>query len=216
MARKKNICKVEGCEEFCFGQGYCSKHYARLCRGKDPQAISRKEPNLVIINGETSEIILRNIKCDEIARVIVDTEDLPILREYVWSFHNRSGYAYSHTKGPTIRMHRLLAKTPEGMFTDHINSNRLDNRKANLRYATATENAQHMSPWIKDTKHSKHKGVCRLSNREYDLRKPWMAYIGINGKRRYLGYYETEDFAALAYDKAAREQFGEFARPNFA
>jgi hypothetical protein len=216
MAKQKNICRIEGCGRFCSGRGLCSKHYARLLRGRDPEAISRKEPNLVITNGDTSEMVLRDMKCNEIARVTVDTDDLPMLKEYVWSYNVGSGYAYSHTKGPTAMMHKLIAKTPEVMLTDHINSNRLDNRKANLRYATATENAQHTNPWTKETKHSKHKGVCLLANREWPLKKPWMAYIGINGKRQYLGYYETQDQAALAYDHAARENFGEFARPNFA
>jgi hypothetical protein len=112
-------------------------------------------------------------------------------------------------------MHKLIAKTPDGKLTDHINCNRLDNRKINLRHVTDSQNAQNQTPWIKENKHSKHKGVCFLKNREYPLKKPWMAYIGMNGKRKYLGYYATEEEAAHVYDKAAKELFGEFAKPNF-
>ena len=215
MSRPIRFCEIEGCGKRRFGNGLCAKHYARAMRGKDPSAKSRKEPNDVLINGEVSEIIMRNVKYEEIGRAIVDTEDLPMLQEYHWSLGS-DGYAYSHSKGyPNVKMHRLIAKTPEGKITDHINCNRLDNRKINLRHVTDSQNAQNMSAWLKGTKHSKYKGVSLLKNREYPLKKPWLAYIGASGKRKYLGYYATEEEAAHVYDKAAKELFGEFAKPNF-
>lgn len=215
VTSKRNICKIEGCGRFCFGHGYCGKHYARYRRGLDPSQPTRRDPNQIVVHNDYAEIILRNNQHREIARTKVDIEDLPILKQYIWSFNVLSGYAYSHSHGPTVMMHKLIAKTPEGMLTDHINGERLDNRKTNLRYATNTENAQHMSPWAKNTKHSKYKGVCILHNREYPLKKPWIAYIGVNGKRQYLGYFATDEEAANAYDNAAREQFREYARLNF-
>jgi len=185
-------------------------------RGKDPSAKSRKEPNDVLINGEVAEIIMRNVKYEEIGRAIVDTEDLPMLQQYHWSLGTIGGYAYSHSKGlPTTMMHKLIAKTPEGKLTDHINCNRLDNRKINLRHVTDSQNAQNMSAWLKGDKHSKYKGVSLLTNRKYPLKKPWLAYIGSVKNRKYLGYYATQEEAATAYDNAAKELFGEFAKTNF-
>lgn len=215
IPRKRNICKVENCGRFCFGHGYCSKHYARLRRGKDPLDRTRKEPNAVEISGNTASIILRNWQGKEIARALVDVDDLPRLGEAIWSLNSRSGYAFSHSHGPTVMMHKFIAGTPEGMVTDHINSVRLDNRKTNLRHATCSENAQHTSPWVKKNKHSAYKGVCRLRNPRYELRKPWMAYIGLHGKRTYLGYFSSDGDAARAYDNAAKAMFGEFAKLNF-
>lgn len=214
MSRPIRFCTIEGCEERRFGRGLCGKHYARLLRGKDPLMATRKDPNVYIIKGSVSEIILRNKNQKEIARAIVDTDDLPLLREYIWSYGTVGGYAYSHTKGPTVMMHKLINKTPKGFLTDHIDGNRLDNRKSNLRTVNTKQNTWNTSA-SKRKKHSRYKGVCILKPKDFPLKRPWMAYIGKNGKREHLGYFASEIEAAVAYDNAAVDKFGEYARLNF-
>lgn len=69
----------------------------------------------------------------------VDTEDVEIVAKYRWHL-NDSGYAVNRSNGITVRMHRLINNTPDGLFTDHKNHNTLDNRKSNLRTVTQAEN----------------------------------------------------------------------------
>jgi AP2 domain/HNH endonuclease len=103
-------------------------------------------------------------------------------------------------------MHRMIL---EGYpFVDHVNGNGLDNRKANLRQATAQEQA-----WNRKKQgncSSKYKGVCWSKHA-----RKWVVHIKIDYQQVYLGYFKDEVEAALAYDEAARKNFGEFARTNF-
>lgn len=79
--------------------------------------------------------------------VIIDAEDWEKIRHIKWH-KNDSGYAVwrgiKNGVKRTIRMHRVINDTPDGLVTDHINRNRLDNRKSNLRSVTQKENMQNI------------------------------------------------------------------------
>lgn len=92
---------------------------------------------------------------------------------------------------------------PDNMIVDHINTIKADNRIANLRLATDTQNQQNKSGYG-----SYPKGVTWRDR----LIKPWQAKIRVNGIRLHLGSFETMEEAAEAYRKAAAEHHGEFAR----
>jgi hypothetical protein len=77
---------------------------------------------------------------------IVDDHWIDRLSRYNWAC-SPNGYAYMRFGASTLYMHRLIAKTPKGMETDHINRNRLDNRESNLRNVTHAENCQNRGPW---------------------------------------------------------------------
>lgn len=70
---------------------------------------------------------------------IVDVEDVEKIALYKWHVSD-NGYVLNRNHGKTIRIHRLIMNTPEGMDTDHINHNKLDNRKSNLRICTRSVN----------------------------------------------------------------------------
>ena len=91
---------------------------------------------------------------------------------------------------------------------DHINRVKDDNRIANLREATPAENGHNTKKPSHNT--SGYKGVCW----EKKSRK-WHARISIDGKRQHIGYYDTAEDAASAYDLAAIELHGDFANTNF-
>jgi hypothetical protein len=93
-------------------------------------------------------------------------------------------------------------------LVDHKNGNGLDNTRTNMREATNQENARNQHKRAGTS--SQYKGVCFIP-----VGGRWMASICLSGRSVHLGYHATEELAALAYDTAAREHFGEFARPNF-
>lgn len=148
---------------------------------------------------------VKYIQLTQDKQAIVDDEDYEWLSQWKWYYDN--GYARRTDK---TTMHRLVNKTPPGMDTDHINLNRSDNRKENLRTASRSQNIinQHKSVSNK----SGYKGVSRLKR---DITKCWRAFVYKNNKQHYLGYFATAKEAALAYDKAAFELHGEFAQLNF-
>jgi hypothetical protein len=106
-------------------------------------------------------------------------------------------------------MHRLILNPPAGFVTDHINGNRLDNRRINLRIATHRQNCQNQRP---KGLHSQYIGVTKIRQGKWER---WMAQIRHDGIRIHLGYFTDEIEAARAYDQAALAHHGEFASLNF-
>lgn len=143
---------------------------------------------------------------------LVDDEDYEFLIQNKWYFMKTEqigGYASTHITGKTIYMHRIVNKTPEGFFTDHINGDKLDNRKSNLR--TATERQNRMNQKIKaPNKSSKYKGVSWNK-----LFKKWEVYIHAKGRKKIvIGYFNDEKIAAKAYNSKSKELYGDFASIN--
>lgn len=133
----------------------------------------------------------------------VDDEDYGYLRKLFWS-KNSGGYATNSQIGS---MHRFLMKASKGLLVDHKNGSKLDNRKSNLRLCQKSENRANSAK--NKLKSSKYKGVCFINN----LGK-WLAYIHIGNKLKYLKYHKTQEDAAQAYNIAALEHFGQFAKIN--
>ena len=105
-------------------------------------------------------------------------------------------------------MHRVILDAPAWRGVDHVNGNGLDNRRANLRFADQTFNQANARRGRSST--SRYKGVTLVKKSGR-----WLAQTTRNGKTVFLGYHDTEEAAALAYDAYAREAFGEFACLNF-
>jgi hypothetical protein len=112
-------------------------------------------------------------------------------------------------KKVTMRMHRLIMDAKPGQTVDHKDRNGVHNEMSNLRFANGQQQSANKDKHSNNCT-SQYKGVCWDKDR-----KMWRAYIKINGKCKFLGYYSAEEDAALAYDAAALKQFGEFAFLNF-
>jgi hypothetical protein len=141
----------------------------------------------------------------------VDDRDFALVSHFKWRAGSTQGgkfyRAITYVCGHLISMHRLILNCQSAI--DHRNGNPLDNRRRNLRRATHSQNAANCKKWQRATS-SKYKGVTR-----HKKRNRWVAQIGVNGRRLYLGSFADERAAAEAYDQAARKFFGGFARLNF-
>lgn len=141
---------------------------------------------------------------------ILDYEDYMKYQGITFIMDNK-GYVISDTgKGPTRKvwsLHREIMGNPKDKVVDHINGNKLDNRKCNLRICTTRENACNS---ISTKGSSKYKGV------HWDEdRKKWTACIKNHRKHHFIGRFDNEEDAAKAYDDLAIKLHGEYARLNF-
>jgi hypothetical protein len=115
----------------------------------------------------------------------------------------------SGRKKVTEYMHRLImGVTDPKIDVDHRDGNGLNNTYDNLRVATHAQNIQNCKKQVTST--SRFKGVSWRKDEQL-----WVARIQVNGKSRFLHYHKTEEDAARAYDLAATEHFGDFAKLNF-
>lgn len=131
-------------------------------------------------------------------KVLIDDEDEKIFQQYKWHI-NDSGYAVwrgiKDGKKQTIRLHRLIAKTPDGLVTDHINRNKLDNRRCNLRCVTQAINMRNRDGVINAKGYYYSKSKCRVNNK-------WVVdYRGISNT------FATEEEAKRAVEEIKNGTF---------
>lgn len=149
------------------------------------------------------------LKCG--TAVLLDDDDFEAISQFSWRIGNwgyacRSRHVPHSLRSTTIVMHRLIMglKHGDARVVDHIDGDRLNNQKANLRIATATENARNINRKRSNT--SGYKGVCWNK----DVRK-WQSNIRSNGRRIHLGLFTTPEEAYAAYCDAALKYHGKFA-----
>lgn len=150
--------------------------------------------------------------------VLIDADDVERVAAHKWTAQpsRDTVYAYRQPKidgrKQKVYLHRFILGLPPGRYpeVDHLNGDGLDNRKLNLRAATSGQNSanQRVRNQIRP-KTSRFKGVSWHTPRE-----KWVASITCAGKRRHLGLFVSEIDAARAYDKAAKDMFGEYAKLN--
>jgi|DEB0MinimDraft_6_1074348.scaffolds.fasta_scaffold174642_1 hypothetical protein len=126
----------------------------------------------------------------------------------IGALNTSSKYLQIKLDGQQPLVHRIIyfletGEQPE--IVDHIDGDTRNNRITNLR---ASNNQFNQANQIQHRGYSKYKGVCLD-------RKYWKASIQYNRKSIHIGNFKTELEAAQAYDKKAKELFGEHARTNF-
>ena len=151
----------------------------------------------------------------------VSPEDHDFLSDFKWCARRRSTnrredacYDAARKAGrKTQLMHRVILvrmlgrELVAGEQVDHIDHDPLNNRRENLRLATNSENQHNQPKYANNT--SGYKGVSFREDRQ-----KWLAQVAVNGKRIHLGYFDTPEAAAAAYDTAAQTLHGTFACVN--
>lgn len=143
---------------------------------------------------------------------IVDDSDYEFLSRWKWNaLTGKSGKFYAvrteriGKRRCCVLMHRVIAGAVDEEEVDHRDRCTLNNQRSNLRICTRSQNVQNAG--VRSDNRSGFKGV-------YPCYGKWRSQIRLNGKPKYLGSFPTAFQAALAYDSAAVERFGEFALTN--
>lgn len=140
------------------------------------------------------------------AHILLDAADVELAAQYQWTVGTH-GYATHGAGKNQILLHRLLMGLTGAETVDHINRNKLDNRRSNLRVCTMAQNS--MNKDRLDYGQNPYKGICKTRQ------GTWQAQITHKGNQIYLGCYHDPVDAAKAYDTAARRLYGEYAFLNF-
>jgi len=120
-------------------------------------------------------------------------------------FFGSHGYAVISRKKIHLLAHRVILGAQKSQVIDHINGNRLDNRRVNLRFCTTAQNAANVSK----RENRDHKGVFWDKSRSI-----WRVFLQVEDKMVYLGSFEDAQKGSEVYDAAALQSFGAFAKPN--
>jgi len=153
---------------------------------------------------------MKTIELTQGKQAIVDDSDYEYLMQ--WKWHYAHGYAVrgvrKNGKVTIVLMHRVILGAKTGEQVDHINHDRLDNQRSNIRVCTHEQNQHNRSLNRNNT--SGYKGV----HWNKDCKK-WLASIKVSYKRIHLGCFTDIILAAKTYDSAAKKHFGEYACTNF-
>lgn len=144
---------------------------------------------------------------------LVDSADFEWLNQWIWNYDK--GYAYrtqryglrKFNKKKNIHMHRLILDAPKGFFTDHIDGNRLNNQRKNLRIVNYQQSA--FNTGLSSRNKCGYKGVGWHKEKE-----KYRAYIKMDGHQKHLGYFKTKEEAARAFNVMSKKYHGEYARLN--
>jgi hypothetical protein len=153
---------------------------------------------------------LRKVQVSQDVYAIVDADVFAEISQFNWFLGNR-GYVVRNStidgKRRQILLHRQIVGPKQGNVVDHINGDKLDNRKVNLRECLHKQNIRNQK--LRENNISGYKGVAFKQRRGH-----WIARITVDGKMTYLGSFDNPHDAARMYNFWAIEMFGEFARLN--
>lgn len=181
-------CSKLNCDNNPTRRGMCDKHYKRWYRDtpKNVRGDGRRANRKAILNDTFALIPLNR----QGKYAVVDTKDAWV-DKHAWHLSNK-GYPCSRINNKIVLLHILLVgRAPEGYVNDHINRNKLDNRRKNLRVVTIQEN--NLNSNLSKNNKSGHNGVSW-----YKPYNKWVAYAHKDYKRHTIGYYKDLEEAVKA------------------
>lgn len=126
-----------------------------------------------------------------------------------FSWYDGGGYAHTAVSGRVVKMHRMITEAPAGLDVDHINGDKRDNRRTNLRVVTHAQNMQNIR---KSNNRTGYRGVTKVGGK----RHCYSSSIQQNGSRVYIGCFASAELAAKAYDETVVRLRGPHVVRNFA
>ena len=153
-------------------------------------------------------IILKDKHGNKVGETIVDENIYYHLMHFKWRMHVKTGYVLGRVDKQDVYLHRYVLEYSGNEYVDHINSNKLDNRKLNLRVVTIKQNSQNKSK--AKSARSKYIGV----NWHKGMKK-WEAKIVVDKTKIHLGYFDDEERAAHIRDNATKTYYGQYGKLNF-
>ena len=178
------------------GVPYCNKHYLKM-KFYGTIESARKSKNTYEIEGDIAEI-----KTSKGEIFLTDCTDLDFLLKYSWCI-NKNGYVVANINHKVTKIHQYILGLSTPVVVDHINGNKLDNRRENLRICTSSENSKNMK--IKTTNRTGYPGIRLTPSGRYNVR------ITVNNKEIHVGNYLTLEEGIGARKNAEIEYYGEFA-----
>jgi len=194
LKQRQEGCSVEECPNKHYSLGYCELHYGRVKKHGDPHRGWRASH--VLDSGSYLMVEMKGGR-GEGQWALIDYCDRELVEGYSFSLAT-GGYArrWSSERQCLVELHREIMGFPQGKQVDHINGNRLDNRRGNLRLVTFAEQMQNKKPWAK----SGHRNV-------HEWQGKYRVMVRKDGKVHYGGTFEKEDVAlAVASAQALRDR----------
>jgi hypothetical protein len=183
------------------GKPYCSRHYQQIRRHGKVLDRTIYDPNEIIIHNDHAELICYCKDGKEKARALISLDDVAKIKRYKWSYNAVTGMVTA-CQG-RLYLSRYIMDCPAGLTVDHINGDRLDNRRGNLRVCTQGQNNCNRLERRDNT--SGFRGVSQRKDGRYQ------AYIYINGRKIHLGLFEKLTEAINARVCAEIKYYKEFS-----
>ena len=182
------LCEIKDCERNLYASRLCKLHYQRKYRGQQLDMITIYTDRKILIEKDIARVPLWGI-----GEVLVDVQDVGKVKMHKWSLD--LGYAKTNINKKTVRMHTIIlgVKSYGIKEIDHINRNKLDNRRSNLRLVSRKVNARNKGLYSHNT--SGYTGVVNVKGK-------WVAQIKVDGRNIRLGTYSKKTDAILSRKKA--------------
>lgn len=194
-------CKVDGCSNPHLAKGYCSRHYRQTKRRGYIYPTFLDGNEIIDYKNGTIGVVLYNRRKEPIKTALVSQEDIDLVKKYRWCLG--SGYMCTSIDNKTKFFHTFIL--PDALMIDHINGNKSDNRRHNLRSCNKVQNAQHRVQLGNRNK----SGVTGVS---WDKSKnKWRATIRVHDKNIHIGRSDNFDEAVKQRKKYEQLYFKEFA-----
>ena len=197
-------CKELGCKEPVISKKLCSKHYKQVNNNGHTYR-NRNEPNIFEKKGNFYLIHVFDNSGGLKGKVKIDADDYDTVKGLKWCIGN---HGYAENVKTKMLLHRLVMRiSKDGHEVDHINRNKLDNRKSNLRLVDRTRNL--VNSGLRRNNTTGFKGVCWSKNA-----KKYFVQLSKHNKKVYTGYFIDKVEAAKKYDQKAKEFYGDYAVTN--